>query len=316
MSDRAIDRNEHYVAPVDESAQVEVDRVKLSERKSSLWLDAWRDLRRRPLFYIAMGIVAVIVAMALFPTLFTDVDPRSCQLSSSNGPPAEGHPLGFTRQGCDVYSRMVWGAETSLAVGVLSVIVIAALGIPFGAIAGFFGGWVDSVLSRIGDIFFSIPYFLAAVVVMTVLGDYRTVWVMALAIGSFAWASLARIVRAEVLQVKNQDYVMASKSLGRSRMGTLMRHVLPNSITPAIAYLTLSLGAAIVAEATLSFLGIGLPPSIMSWGNDISQAQSTIRTAPMALVWPSIALTTTVLAFTILGELIRDALDPKARARR
>ena len=316
MSDRAIDRNEHYVAPVDESAQVEVDRVKLSERKSSLWLDAWRDLRRRPLFYIAMGIVAVIVAMALFPTLFTDVDPRSCQLSSSNGPPTDGHPLGFTRQGCDVYSRMVWGAETSLAVGTLSVIVIAVLGIPFGAIAGFFGGWVDSVLSRIGDIFFSIPYFLAAVVVMTVLGDYRTVWVMALAIGSFAWASLARIVRAEVLQVKNQDYVMASKSLGRSRMGTLVRHVLPNSITPAIAYLTLSLGAAIVAEATLSFLGIGLPPSIMSWGNDISQAQSTIRTAPMALVWPSIALTTTVLAFTILGELIRDALDPKARARR
>lgn len=316
MSDRAIDRNEHYVAPVDESVQVEVDRVKLSERKSSLWRDAWRDLRRRPLFYIAMGIVAVIVAMALFPTLFTDIDPRSCQLSSSNGPPAEGHPLGFTRQGCDVYARMVWGAETSLAVGVLAVIVIAVLGIPFGAIAGFFGGWVDSVLSRIGDIFFSIPYFLAAVVVMTVLGDYRNVWVMALAIGSFAWASLARIVRAEVLQVRNQDYVMASKSLGRSRMGTLVRHVLPNSITPAIAYLTLSLGAAIVAEATLSFLGIGLPPSIMSWGNDISQAQSTIRTAPMALVWPSIALTTTVLAFTILGELIRDALDPKARARR
>lgn len=316
MSDRAIDRNEHYVAPVDESAQGEVDRVKLSARKSSLWLDAWRDLRRRPLFYIAVGIVLVIVAMALFPTLFTDVDPRSCQLGQSNAAPAAGNPLGFTRQGCDVYSRMVWGAETSLAVGVLSVLVIAAFGIPFGAIAGFFGGWVDSILSRIGDIFFSIPYFLAAVVVMTVLGDYRNVWVMALAIGSFAWASLARIVRAEVLQVKNQDFVMASKSLGRSRMGTLVRHVLPNAITPAIAYLTLSLGAAIVAEATLSFLGIGLPPSVMSWGNDISQAQSTIRTAPMALVWPSIALTTTVLAFTILGELIRDALDPRARARR
>lgn len=310
------DRNEHYVAPIDESAQVEVDRVKLSERKSSLWRDAWRDLRRRPLFYVAMAIVAVIVTMALFPTLFTDYDPRFCQLGLSNGAPVDGSPLGFTRQGCDVYSRIVWGAETSLAVGLLSVVVIAALGIPFGAIAGFFGGWVDSLLSRIGDIFFSIPYFLAAVVVMTVLGDYRNVWVMALAIGSFAWASLARIVRAEVLQVKNQDYVMASKSVGRSRMSTLMRHVLPNSITPAIAYLTLSLGAAIVAEATLSFLGIGLPGSIMSWGNDISQAQSTIRTAPMALVWPSIALTTTVLAFTILGELVRDALDPKARARR
>lgn len=316
MSDRAIDRNEHYVAPVDESAQVEVDRVKLSGRKSSLWRDAWRDLRRRPLFYVALSIVAVVLVMALFPTLFTDLDPRDSVLAKSNMPPEPGHPLGFTRQGHDTYARVVHGAETSLSVGLLSVIVIAVLGIPFGAIAGFFGGWVDSVLSRIGDIFFSIPYFLAAVVVMTVLGDYRNVWVMALAIGSFAWASLARIVRAEVLQVRNQDYVMASKSLGRSRMGTLVRHVLPNAITPAIAYLTLSLGAAMVAEATLSFLGIGLPPSIMSWGNDISQAQTTIHTAPMALVWPSIALTVTVLAFTILGELIRDALDPKARARR
>lgn len=310
-------RDEHYVAPIDESAQGEVDRVKLSARKSSLWRDAWRDLRRRPLFYVAVGIVLLVLVMALFPTWFTDVAPdRDCQLANSNGAPTDGHPFGFTRQGCDVYARVVWGAQTSLSVGLLSVAVMALFGIPMGAIAGFFGGWVDSLLSRIGDVFFSIPYFLAAIVVMTVLGDYRNVFVMSLAIGSFAWASLARIVRAEVLQVKNQDYVMASKALGRGRMSTLLRHVLPNAITPAIAYLTLSLGAAIVAEATLSFLGIGLGSSTMSWGNDISQAQTTIRTAPMALVWPSIALTATVLAFTILGELVRDALDPKARARR
>jgi oligopeptide transport system permease protein len=307
---------EHFVAPIDD-AVVEVDALKLDQKKSNLWLDAWRDLRRRPLFYAALAMVTLVTVMALWPTLFTEVAPNSdCQLANSNGAAAAGHPMGFTFQGCDVYARVVWGARTSLAVGILVVAITAVIGIPMGAIAGFFGGKVDSILSRIGDIFFSIPYFLAAVVVMSVLASMRSVWTIALAIGGFAWASLARILRAEVLQVKNSDYVMASEAVGRSRMSTLLRHVLPNSLTPVIVTLTISLGAAIVAEATLSFLGIGLGDTIMSWGNDISKAQTSIRTSPMALVWPSLALTLTVLAFIVLGELIRDALDPKARARR
>ena len=308
---------DHYVAPFDESQIAEIDSVRLGAHRSNLWLDAWRDLRRRPLFYVALLIVAVVLIMSLFPGWFTSVAPNNdCLLANSNGAPEAGHPLGFTRQGCDVYARVAWGARTSLSVGLLTVAVTALLGIPMGAIAGFYGGWIDSLLSRIGDIFFSVPYFLAAIVVMTVLSDYRNVLTLSFAIGGFAWASLARILRAEVLQVKNQDYVMASEAVGRSRFSTLVRHVLPNSLTPVIVTLTISLGAAIVAEATLSFLGIGLPANVMSWGRDISEAQTTIRTSPMALLWPSIALTTTVLAFIVLGELIRDALDPKARARR
>jgi oligopeptide transport system permease protein len=313
MSDR---QPEHYVAPI-EDATVEVDALKLKERKSNLWLDAWRDLRRRVLFYAALLVVLVVLTMAIAPTLFTDVSPTlGCQLTNSNGASIAGHPMGFTRQGCDVFARVVWGARTSLSVGILVVVITAVIGIPMGAIAGFFGGKLDSLLSRIGDIFFSIPYFLAAVVVMSVLGQYRSVWVIALAIGGFAWASLARILRAEVLQVKNSDYVMASEAVGRGRMATLLSHVLPNSLTPVIVTLTIALGAAIVAEASLSFLGLGLNSNVMSWGQDISQAQSSIRTAPMALVWPSVMLTVTVLAFIVLGELIRDALDPKSRARR
>ena len=307
---------QHYVAPVEESAVAEIDKVRLSTRRSNLWLDAWRDLRRRPLFYVALALVILVSMMAFFPTLFTDVDPAYCELSKSNAPPEPGHPMGFNRQGCDVYARVVWGAQTSLAVGILTVLITAVIGIPMGAIAGFFGGKIDSLLSRIGDIFFSIPYFLAAIVVMTVLSAYRNVFVMAMAIGLFAWASLSRILRAEVLQTKNNDYVMASEAVGRSRGSTLLSHVLPNSLNPVIVYLTISLGAAIVAEATLSFLGIGLGSSVISWGGDISTAGVTIRTAPMALLWPSLALTITVLAFILLGELIRDALDPKARARR
>jgi len=313
MSDRKI---EHYVATVDPADDIEVDRVKLGDRRSNLWIDAWRDLRVRPLFYISLGLVALVSLAALWPSLFTHVDPRFCDLGLSNDGPAAGHPLGFTFQGCDVYSRVVFGASTSLSVGIFVVLITASVGIPMGALAAYYGGWVDAVLSRVGDIFFAIPYFLAAVVVMSVLSAHRNVFVIALAIGGFAWASLARILRAEVLQVKNLEYVMASEAVGRSRFATLLRHVLPNSLTPVIVYLTIALGAAITAEATLSFLGIGLPPSTMSWGNDIAQAQTSIRVAPMALFWPSLALTITVLAFIMLGELIRDALDPKARAQR
>ncbi|WP_291380511.1 ABC transporter permease [Demequina sp.] len=314
MSNRPV---EHYVAPVDPADSNEVDRVKLGDRKSNLWIDAWRDLRRRPLFYISVAIVLVVSTAALFPNLFTDVPPNNnCLLANSNGGPEAGHPLGFTLQGCDVYSRMVFGASTSLSVGIFVVMITAVIGIPMGALAAYYGGWIDSLLSRVGDIFFAIPYFLAAVVVMSVLSQHRNVFVIALAIGGFAWASLARILRAEVLQVKNLEYVMASEAVGRSKFSTLLRHVLPNSLTPVIVYLTIALGAAITAEATLSFLGIGLPPSTMSWGNDIAQAQTSIRVAPMALFWPSLALTVTVLAFIMLGELIRDALDPKARANR
>ncbi len=315
MSKRSED---HYVAPLGEDdAVADVDTVRLGDRRSNLWLDAWRDLRRRPLFYVALVIVGILLAMSFFPTLFTSAEPNhDCMLSNSNGAGEPGHPLGYTRQGCDVYARVVWGARTSLAVGVLATLITALIGIPMGAISGYYGGKLDSLMSRVGDIFFSIPYFLAAIVVMTTLREHRSVWTIAFAIGGFAWASLARILRAEVLQVKNNDYVAASRSLGRSRFSTLVRHVVPNSITPVIVYLTISLGAAIVAEATLSYLGIGLGPNVMSWGNDISAAQTTIRTSPMALMWPSLALTTAVLAFIVLGELIRDALDPKARARR
>jgi oligopeptide transport system permease protein len=186
-----------------------------------------------------------------------------------------------------------------------------------GALAGFFGGFIDTVLSRVGDIFFSIPYILAAVVVMSVLADHRNPLVIAFAIGGFSWPITARIMRSEILRVKNADFVMASKSLGASQLKTLVRHVLPNSIAPTLVVTTLSLSSAIVAEATLSFLGVGLPPGqFISWGNDISAAQLSLRTDPMPLIWPSIALAVTVLGFILLGEVVRDALDPKARARR
>jgi oligopeptide transport system permease protein len=305
----------HYVAPV-ETESIAVDVVRIAEKPSNLWRDAWHDLRRRPLFWFSVVLAALFVVIAAWPSLFTNVDPQSCDLMYSNEGPAEGHPFGYTFQGCDIYSRLIYGAQTSLAVGVIATVISSFLGLIMGALAGFYGGWLDALLSRIGDIFFAIPYILAAVVVMTVFSDYRSVWTLAFAIGGFAWASTARVVRAEILRVRQADFVVASRSLGQSKFGTLLNHVIPNAIAPLLVVSTLGLAAAIVAEATLSFLGVGLGSNIMSWGNDISQAQASLRVAPMALIYPSIALTLAVLAFVTLGELIRDALDPKARARR
>jgi oligopeptide transport system permease protein len=307
----------HYVAPFDEKSVDVIDAVRVDDKVSNLWLDAWRDMRRRPMFYISGVLILLVTLVALFPTLFTQVPPDlDCQLSNSNGPPAPGHILGYTKQGCDIFSRIVHGTSTSLSVGVIVVVMTTILGIFFGAIAGFYGRWVDAVLSRVGDIFFAIPYILAAVVVMSVFSAYRNVFIISLAIGIFAWPSTARVLRAEILRVKNSDFVMAATAIGVSRFRILMRHVMPNSLAPVIVVTTMSLAAAIVAEATLSFLGVGLPTTFMSWGNDISQAQSDLRTAPQALIYPSIALSITVLAFIMMGEVIRDALDPKERATR
>lgn len=308
---------EHIVAPFEETPVAAVDAVHIADKKSGLWIDAWRDMRTRPMFWISSFIILVVVLVSVFPGWFAQVDPRACALSFSNASATSGHPMGYNVQGCDVYSRMIHGTSTSVTVGLIVIAITFVVGVITGALAGFFGGFVDTVLSRIGDIFFSIPYILAAVVVMSVLSEHRNPLVISLAIGGFAWPITMRVVRSEILRVKNSDFVMASQAIGTTNFMTLLRHVLPNSIAPALVVTTLSLSSAIVAEATLSFLGVGLPQGqFISWGNDISAAQLSLRTDPMPLIWPSLALTVTVLGFILLGEVVRDALDPKARARR
>jgi oligopeptide transport system permease protein len=306
----------HFVADADEQGLGAVDAVRVSDRKSNLWLDAWRDLRSRWMFWAAGAIILLLVVVAVFPEWFVSVLPTTCDLDYSLAPAAPGHPLGFTLQGCDVYSRVIYGTRTSLSVGLIVTVIIATLGILIGAFAGYFGGWLDSVLMRVGDIFFAIPYILAAVVIMSMFLKDRNILIISLAIGFFGWPSTARILRSEVLRVKQSDYVMASEALGLSRVRTMFSHVLPNSIAPVIVVSTIGLAAAITAEATLSFLGVGLPGNIMSWGSDIANAQDRLRTDPMPLIYPSIALSLTVLSFIMLGETVRDALDPKARALR
>ena len=328
-SKNPVRRAPRFVAEVDEGGLGAVDAVRVSDRKSNLWIDAWRDLRGRWMFWVSAFLIVFIVFVALFPGVFTAEAPNDgCYLSAdpsradnpaaaSNGDPAPGHPLGFTFQGCDVFSRIVHGTGTSLSVGIIVTVMVAIMGIALGAVAGYFGGWLDSFLMRIGDIFFAIPYILAAVVIMSIFLKERNIWIISLAIGFFSWPATARILRSEVLRVKQLDFVMASEAIGLSRLRTMFTHVLPNSIAPVIVISTVGLAAAITAEATLSFLGVGLPNNIyMSWGNDIARAQTSLRVAPETLIYPSIALSVTVLSFILLGEVVRDALDPRSRATR
>ncbi|KIS26518.1 peptide ABC transporter permease [Arthrobacter sp. SPG23] len=309
---------EHFVAPVEETPLLATDSLKTDQAPLSLWADAWRKLRRRPLFIISAVMIALIIIVALFPGLFTQVAPNdNCQLANSDGAPAAGHPLGFTFQGCDVYSRIIHGTQASLMVGVFSVIFVLIIGVTLGALAGFYGGWIDSVIARLGDIFFALPLILGALVVsqLPFMRENRGVWTVVMVLVVLGWPQMARITRGAVIEVRNADFVTAARSLGVSRIGSLIRHVLPNALAPIIVLATMELGVFIVAEATLSFIGIGLPGSIMSWGNDIAAAKSSVRTNPAILLYPAMALSVTVLSFIMLGDALRDALDPKSRQR-
>jgi oligopeptide transport system permease protein len=310
--------NSHFVAPIEETPLLATDAVKTDQAPLSLWADAWRKLRRRPLFIISALLIVMLIVVALFPGLFSSVPPNEgCELGNSEGPPSAGHPFGFTFQGCDIYSRVIHGTQASLSVGLLSVLCVLVTGVTLGALAGYYGGWIDAVLARLGDIFFALPLLLGALVItqLPVFRENKSVWTVVFVISLLAWPQMARITRGAVIEVRNADFVTAARALGVSKFGTLVKHVLPNALAPVIVLATLELGVFIVAEATLSFLGIGLPEGVMSWGHDIAAAQTSIRTNPQIMLYPAAALSVTVLSFIMLGDAVRDALDPKSRQR-
>ncbi|WP_083508821.1 ABC transporter permease [Arthrobacter alpinus] len=308
---------EHYVAPLEETPLAAVDKVDVTAAPLSLWADAWKNLRKQPLFIISALLIVLVVVVAVFPQLFSSVAPTSCTLDNSGEGARSGHPMGFTLQGCDVYARMIYGTRASLMVGIFTTIGVVVIGGIMGALAGYYGGWLDAILARLGDIFFALPLILGAIIIMQLpaFRDNRSVWTVIVTLIAFGWPQIARITRGAVIENRNADYVTASKALGLSSFRALVKHVIPNSMAPVIVVASISLGTFIVAEATLSFLGLGLPQSVMSWGNDISAAQPQVRNNPAVLLWPAVALSITVLSFIMLGDALRDALDPKARKR-
>jgi oligopeptide transport system permease protein len=284
-------------------------------RPRSLAGDAWADLRRHKIFWASAALVLVILLMALLPSLFTSADPTSCTLSNKHKGPTGAALFGFDSQGCDVFARTVYGAGDSIQVGLFSTLVAGLIGLLFGLAAGYYGGVIDAVLSRGIDIVLGIPLLLGAVILSARLsgpGD-DGVTAVTVTLGLLTWTSAARVMRSSVVTAKSQDYVAAARMLGASPARLMFRHILPNAIAPFMVVLTLLLGANIAAEATLSYLGVGLKGDAMSWGLQISEARRQARVAAAPLVWPSAFLAATVLAFIMMGDAIRDAFDPKLR---
>jgi len=315
---------ERFVAPVDETPLRAIDAVDVDAVPENQWKEAWKRLRTSPLFWLATLILLVIAVMIFFPTLFTSADPTKGSLDNSFAPATDGHPFGFTRQGYDLWARTVYGARASVAVGVLTAIMTAVLGMITGAIAGYYGGIVDTLISRVSDIFFSIPLLLACIVVISVInntwpdrGFWGSVLVVVIALALFAWPQITRQMRGAVLEVKNLEFVDAATAIGATKMQNLRRHIVPNALAPVIVASTISLGVFIVAESSLSFLGLGLPQNVVSWGNDLADAQNQVSSGQNLSVMylPAIALGMTVLGFILLGEAVREALDPKARKK-
>jgi len=271
--------------------------------------ESWRALRHRPTFVVAAVLILVILLAAAFPELFTGADPDYADPNQSLLAPSRAHWFGTDLQGHDIYARTIYGARASITVGVGATLAAFVVGGALGALAGFYGGWIDTVVSRIADVFFGIPLLLAAIVLMQVV-HHRTVWTMIAILALFGWPQVARIARSAVLTVRGSDYVLAAKALGLNRFGILLRHAVPNAVGPVIAVATIALGLFIVTEATLSYLGVGLPPSVVSWGGDISTDQIRLRAGSPILFYPAGALAVTVLAFVMMGDALRDALDP------
>ncbi|MBL1095943.1 ABC transporter permease [Streptomyces coffeae] len=277
-----------------------------------LWSDAWHDLRRNPVFIVSALVILFLVTVAIWPQLIADGNPYQGDLSKAQEGPAPGHPFGYDLQGRDVYTRTVYGARASITVGICATAGAALLGSVLGGLAGFFGGWWDALLSRLADVFFGIPILLGGLVFLSVVTS-GSVWPVVGFIVLLGWPQISRIARGSVVTVKQHDYVQAARALGASSGRTLLRHIAPNAVAPVIVVATIALGTYIALEATLSFLGVGLKPPTVSWGIDISSASSQIRNAPHMLLWPAGALSLTVLAFIMLGDAVRDALDPKLR---
>jgi oligopeptide transport system permease protein len=283
---------------------------------SSFLADAWDELVHNPLFSVSAGIVALVLAIVAFPGLFAGLfghgDPRNCNLADSALGPRAGHPFGFDVQGCDLYANVIYGARDTVSIGLLVTGSSLLVAIVLGSTMGYLGGLVDTLLGRTADIFFGFPFILGAIIILTVVPE-RNVLTVSLVLVIFGWPTMTRLMRSTVLGERSKDYVLAARALGASNFRILRKHILPNALAPVVIYATLTTGGVMVAEATLTFLGVGLQAPAISWGLELAAAQNDIQLYPHLLVFPGLFLSVTVLSFVTLGDTLRDALDPRLR---
>ena len=275
------------------------------------WRRAWRRLARRKSALFGAFVVLVFVAIAVLAPWLAPYDPIETSWSAIRQAPSSAHWFGTDDIGRDVLSRVAWGTRASLLAGIVSVSISIALGVPIGLAAGFVGGVVDGLISRLTDAFLACPFLILAIALAAFLGPNLTNAMIA--IGISATPIFVRLTRAQVIDVKVLDYIEAARAVGNPPLRIAWRHVLPNALPPLIVQATLAIAAAIIAEASLSFLGLGQQPPAPSWGSMLNTAKNYVDNAPWMAIWPGLAIFLLVLAFNLLGDGLRDVLDPRQR---
>ena len=293
------------------AATSEAVTLAVAVKEAGPWLRAWRRLRRRRGAMLGLAVVLGFAVLAVFAPWIAPQDPLATSWSAIRKAPSAAHWLGTDEIGRDVLSRVIWGSQASLLAGLSSVSISLVLGVPIGLAAGFLGGFVDGLISRITDAFLACPFLILAIALAAFLGPSLTNAMIA--IGVSATPIFVRLTRAQVINVKVEDYIEAARAVGNPPWRIALRHILPNILAPLIVQATLAIAAAVIAEASLSFLGLGQQPPAPSWGSMLNTAKNYVDNAPWMAVWPGVSIFLLVLSFNLLGDGLRDALDPRQR---
>ncbi|SCX33081.1 Glutathione transport system permease protein GsiD [Agrobacterium rosae] len=270
---------------------------------------AWKKMKRNRSAIAGLIIIAFFTLLAVAAPLLPLADPLATSWGAILKAPSAAHWLGTDDIGRDVLSRMIWGAQASLMAGVVSVAIAVLLGVPFGLISGYFGGWVDQVISRVTEAFLAMPFLIMAIALAAFLGPSLTNAMIA--IGLSAMPIFVRLTRSQALSVKTEDYIEGARSIGLGHGDIMLRYILPNIVPPIIVQATLTVATAIIAEASLSFLGLGQQAPAPSWGSMLNVAKNFLTQAPWMAMWPGAAIFSVVIGFNLLGDGLRDALDPR-----
>ena len=277
---------------------------------SSLWRDAWIKLSKNRLAIFGLFILLTLILVSLLTPIIAPYGYEEQNLALGAMAPSSAHLLGTDIFGRDMLTRIMYGGRVSLMVGFVATSVALVIGITWGAIAGFFGGRLDAIMMRIVDALYALPFMIFIILLMVVFG--RNIYLLFLAIGAVEWLTMARIVRSQVMSIRNQEFIEAAYSIGLSRWLIIKKHIIPNTIGPVIVYTTLTIPSVMLLEAFLSFLGLGIQPPQSSWGLLINYGVETMEEYPWLLIFPGIALSLTLFALNFLGDGLRDALDPRA----
>ncbi|MBI4854333.1 MAG: ABC transporter permease [Acidobacteria bacterium] len=278
---------------------------------SSLWQDAWQRLKKNKLAMLGVVILLIIILVSTFGPLLSSYSYDQINLDRNSEPPSWEHWFGTDQLGRDILVRTLVGGRISLMVGIIATAVSFVIGVTYGAISGYFGGYIDELMMRIVDIIYSLPYLFLVIVLLAFFT--KSIFMLFFILGGVSWLTMARIVRGQVLSIKNQEFIEAARAVGVETPMIIFRHVIPNTLGPVIVYTTLTIPSAMLSEAFLSFLGLGVQPPLASWGTMVNDGVEAIAVYPWQLIFPGLLMAVTLFSLNFLGDGLRDALDPQMR---